>query len=206
MKITINKIRELNPCNTGYQRLLNQLGSGFDKDKEFEVSSLVGGENTINDITWLLGEAKNKRVLVEFAVFCAELVLPIYENTSDNKAPGEAIELVKKWLDDASSVTKCELSAAYAAAYNAAYNAADAAYAAAYNAAAVAAYATYAAAADAADAADAAAYTADTADAAYAAAPAAAYAAAARDSIRKQINAKLVDIVSSVEFIVGSSK
>ena len=165
MKTTINKIRKLDPCATGYQRLLNQLGSDFDKDKEFEVSILVGGENTIGDITWLIGETKNKRALVEFAVFCAELVLPIYENTSDNKAPGEAIELVKKWLDDASSVTKCELSAAYAAAYNAT----DAAFAAT----------------DATDAADAAFAAAD----------------AARDSIKKQINAKLVDIVSSAEFI-----
>ncbi len=134
MKTTISKIKALKPCGSGYQNLLNQLGSNFDKDKEFEVSSLVGGKNTIGDITWLLGKTKNKRALVEFSVFSAELVLPIYEKMNNSKAPREAIELVKKWLNNESSVTKQELrdaAAAAAAASAAAYAAADA-YAAAY--------------------------------------------------------------------------
>ena len=140
MKTTINKIKTLNPCASGYHNLFNQLGTDFDKDAEFELSSLVGGKNTINDITWLLGKTDNKRALVEFAVFSAELVLPIYEKMNDSKAPRETIELVKKWLNDESSVTKQELrDAAYAAAAAyAAYAAAAAAYAAA-----AAAYADY---------------------------------------------------------------
>ena len=117
MKTTISRVKALKPHSSGYQNLLNQLGSDFDKDKEFELSSLVGGKNTTSDITWLLGKTNNKRALVEFAVFSAELVLPIYEKMNDSKAPREAIELVKKWLNNESSVAKQELrDTAYAAA------------------------------------------------------------------------------------------
>mgnify|MGYP003669435813 CR=1 FL=1 len=174
MKTTINKIKSLKPCLSGYQNLLDQLGAGFGEDREFKVSSLVGGENSISDITWLLGKTKNKRALVEFAVFSAELVLPIYEKINDSKAPREAIALVRKWLNNESSVTKKELrAAAYAAADAAAY-------------------------ADAAAAAYAAAYA--SADAAAADAAAAANAAAAADAdIKKQINDKLIEIINSIE-------
>jgi len=84
------------------------------------------------------------------------------------------LSIVRKWIEDDSSVSNEELrtaaDAAYAAAADAAAYAADAAAADAANAAAKTAYAAYAAntAYDAAYAADAAAY-ADAADAAYAA-------------------------------------
>ena len=77
------------------------------------------------------------------------------------------IDLIKKWIEDSSSVSNAELSAAADAAYAAANaaNAANAAYAAAY-AANAAAYAAYAADAAADAAANAAAYAAYAADAA----------------------------------------
>ena len=170
MKMTINKIKELNPCSSGYINLLNQLSDNFNKNEEFEVSSLVGGKNTIGDITWLLGKTNNKKALVEFAIFSAELVLPIYEKMHENKTPRKTLELVKKWLNNDKSVTRKELLAAAADA--------DAAYAAAADAAAAAyADAAYAYAADAADAA-------------------AAYADA---NIKKQINNKLIEIINTLE-------
>ena len=163
MKTTVNKIKALQPCKSGLVNLIKQLGTDFDHDSEFEVSSLVGGENHISDITWLLGKTGEKRKLVEFSVYCAELVLPIYEKDNDSKAPRNAIDLTKKWLIDDKSVTRQQLR-------DAADYAAAAAYAATATAAAAADYAAdaaYAAADDADDAAD------DAADAA------AAYAAAA---------------------------
>ena len=101
---------------------------------------------------------------VEWAVLCAERVLPNYEaKHPDDTRPREAINAARRWAANPTVKNRKAARAAYAAAY-----AADAA-----------AYATYAAdaaayTADAADAADAAAYTADAA--AYAAADAAAYA------------------------------
>ena len=186
MKTTISRIKALKPHSSGYQNLLNQLGSDFDKDKEFELSSLVGGKNTTGDITWLLGKTNNKRALVEFAVFSAELVLPIYEKMNDSKAPREAIELVKKWLNNESSVTKQELR-------DTAYAAATSAYAVAYP---NAAYTTYIAAAAAAYATYAASYVsaANTVSAAYIATT---YAAAA--DFEKQINDKLIEIIDSIK-------
>ena len=150
MKTTINKIKEFKPCGSGYESFLDKLGRDFDKDKEFEVSSLVGGNNTISDIIRLLGETENKRALIEFAVFCAELALPIYESENKSKAPREAVELVKKWLNNDSLVTRCELMSYGVAAVNDAAYTAYIACAAANTAyiACAAAYASYEAAAD----------------------------------------------------------
>jgi len=119
MKTTISRVRALNPCVLGYQNLLGQLGGGFDKYKEFELSGLVGGKNTMRDITWLLGETNNGRALVELAVFSAELVLPIHEKINDGNSLRKTIELVKKRLNNKSSVTKQELRAAASAIANA---------------------------------------------------------------------------------------
>ena len=91
-----------------------------------------------------------------WAIACAELVLPIFEEKyPDDDRPRLAIEAAKNKSPDA--------YAAYAAAADAAYHAADAAAAAAwaaYYAARAAAWAAYA------YADDAAAYAADAADAA----------------------------------------
>jgi hypothetical protein len=118
---------------------------------------------------WYDDEAKRAYVMVQFAVLCAESVLPIFEASypKDNR-PRKAIEAAKEYL-------RAKTDAAADAAADAAH-AAHVAYAA-DAAADAAAYAAYAA--HAAHAADAAAYAATYA--AYAAAYAATYAAYAAD-------------------------
>ena len=143
----------------------------------------------INDFCWWFTtkcELTNNQ-LQEFAVFCAKLVLPIFEKKfpNDNRVR-ECIEYTERFLkgDTRKEGLLVKRIAAYAADAAAAYTA-D--YAAAY-----AAYAAYtaadAAAAYTADYAADAAYTAAAADAAYAAAAAdAAYAADALKSFSESV-------------------
>ena len=122
---------------------------------------------------------------VKFAVYCAELVLDIYEKYNASNAPRLTIKAAKNWINSPTEVNEkaCKSAAyavytAYADAAAYAEAAAYAAYAAADAADAAAAYAEAAAYADYADAAayaEAAAYAADAA--ACAAADAAACAA-----------------------------
>ena len=124
------------------------------------------------DGEFYLGVISHK-ALVFFAVEFADYALKNYAKKEIPEAE-ICLSIVRKWIEDDSSVSNEELrtaaDAAYAADADAAAYAADAAAADAANAAANAAYAAYAANAayDAAYAADAAAY-ADAADAAYAA-------------------------------------
>ncbi len=111
---------------------------------------------------------------VEEAIFCAELVLHIYEEKyPEDKRPINAIEAAKTWLKDTSEESRLTAVTMSLHASHAAY---DAAHTAAAAAAAAAAADAAAAAANAANAASA--FTASTAStAASAAASAAAYAA-----------------------------
>jgi len=71
---------------------------------------------------------------VAMAIYCAELVVGIYEKQHpDDKRPRQAIEAAKKWLKDPTEENRQAASAAYAAyvAYDAASAAASAAYVAA---------------------------------------------------------------------------
>ena len=118
-----------------------------------------------------MGE-RGYKMYVSYAVFAAELVLPIYEKKyPEDKRPRQAIEAAKKCIIDPSPENKNAAATAHAYAAVAAYAAAaaDAAYAAADAAYAAHVYAAYAAA----DAATAAADAAYAAYAAYAAALAA---------------------------------
>ena len=102
--MTVNKIKEFQSYEPCLTNLIEQLGGDFDHDVEFEVSSLVGGKNSVNDIIWLLGEMNDKPRLVRLAVYCAELVL--HECGESNKhvkyIPSKSIGLAKKWLIDQS--------------------------------------------------------------------------------------------------------
>ncbi len=198
--------------NLNLALLLNPIHANYDTFRIFEaegdiVVSDYGKVGTF-DLTltnevdipeWYTDLDSRHKIQVLFAVMCAESVIHIYEQYSDDDRPRKAIEAAKEYLNNLlEDAARAADAAAYAArAADAAY-AAYAAYAAAYAAdaaarvarvayaAADAAYAAYAAA----RAADAAAYAAArAADAAYAAAGAAdaayaAYAAAgAADSI-----------------------
>jgi hypothetical protein len=116
---------------------------------------------------WLANYSHVRKV--ELAIYCAELVIDIYESKFNKKEPRLAIEAAKQWVKNPIEENR-----------RAAADAADAAYAA--YAAAAAAYAAYAAAYAAYAAAAAADADATAADAAYAA-----YAAAADAAIREKI-------------------
>ena len=93
----------------------------------------------------------NHQDKVRFAIYCAELVIDIYESNYDSKAPRFAIEAAKHWVElPTEHNRKAALDAAFAAAAreaspivsdNAAASATNAAHAAAHAAAFAAAFA-----------------------------------------------------------------
>ena len=157
-------------CEEGYKWAQTQT------DRSHEAFLRAAAEENFGYFTWCLTHTFNAPQSVEFAVFCAELVLPIFERKFPaDERPRKAIA-----------------AAAADAAYAASRAAADEAYAAAYEAEeaeeadeARAAYAAYAAA-DVALAADAAARAAD-------AAADAARAAAADDAAYAETKQKIVE-------------
>ncbi len=129
MKITKQELREMGACKDGLKRFIKQTGG---TSEPVEVSSLVGGENTVGDLLWLAGKRLPQDRIVRFACDCAliniELIKP-YTNDYD---------LIVDFLNNPAAAAYTAAYAAYTAAY-AAYAAADAADAAAADAAARAA-------------------------------------------------------------------
>ena len=76
MITTINEVKSFNLCKSGLKNLLSQAGTDYLKNELIEVSSLVGGENTISDIIWLMCNKRLTHELVELSVYCAELIYP----------------------------------------------------------------------------------------------------------------------------------
>ncbi len=193
---TLNRIRDCEPCTTGWRKLLDYLGKDFDPDAEINLLTLLDSNN-VPDLLWTLQATvqDSRRVASQLAIEFAEQALPIFERRYPNDArPRRAIQAARDYLDGKIAVE--ELRAARSDAY-AAY--AAAAYVAAayadYAAAAYAAYAAaaYVAAAYAAYAAAAAAYAYAAADAAaYAAYAAAAYAYAAADAAARKKQAEII--------------
>ena len=176
IKITIEKLEEFKACEEGKNWFLNQKL----KSLSAVCKSLL--KQNAYYATWILPRYMDHTQQVQFAIFCAEQTIKIFESKyPTDKRPRLAIQAAKDFLAGKST--------AYAAA-----NAANAAYAAhaAANAAG-AADAAYAAdaAADAAYAADAAADAAS--DATYAAADAANAAATwSATSNRKKLTTKII--------------
>ena len=151
----------------------------FIKKGIISIDDIIDSEILLKDKYWWVIKKCDLtiRQKQDLAISCAEIVLVIYEkNYPETKAPREAIEAVKSYLDGKTTIDELrekrtaataayaaaaayDASSAYDAAYYAAYAAAaaaatyDAAYAAAYASAASAAAATYDAAYDAYDAA-----------------------------------------------------
>ena len=184
MELSLNMIRDKQPCHSGWVKLLKHLKKSKADDEMFPLN-VVLDSNGIEDVMWCLRCFEYKDYCLLLADI-AESVLPIFENKNKKDSrPRKAIEAIRLFKDgkidrvqlkaaaDAAADAAAADAAAYAAAYAAyADAAADAADAAAY-AAAYAAAAADAAAADA-GAADAAAYAAAAGADAYAAADAAA--------------------------------
>ena len=111
---------------------------------------------------WLVTRLMNKKQCVQYAVYAAELVLPVWNNyDSKDKRPQKAIAAAKKYIQRQNSKNKLKAEAAEDDAREAACAAAGDARAVAYaaaHAANAAAYAAAYAAAEAIHAAYAAAY------------------------------------------------
>ena len=178
MKITVNDILAMNPCEE-YRRdngaQIRALWAGRSSLTATEIAAL---DIRATDRAWALVRLIPIRTRVAWACDCGERVLPIWERRYPNdRRPHEAIRVARAWIRGEATIleVRATTAAAYASADDA-YAVADAssatdAYADAYatasaaTAAAATAYAT-----TAADDADAdAAYATDSVSAAYAA-------------------------------------
>jgi len=208
MKISKAELIEMHACKDGLKRFIRQTNN---TDEPVEVVSLIDGQNTVNDLLWLAGNAVNKDKIVRFACDCALINIELIKPYTDKY--DFIVEFLRDPSADAARSAYAAARSAYAAAAaRSAADAADAA-AAARSAADAADAAAARSAADAADAADddaayayyadaayayyAAAADDDAADASYAsyAAADAAYAAYAAD-VRERINVLLRELFS----------
>ena len=130
---TLAIIKSYSPCAAGWRKLTKAL----DTTEETTVVSYaqILESNGIDDAIWAL--RCDKMLAVEYALTCAESVLPIFEaeHPTDNRARA-ALESARLYLGDPTeeNCVKCYAAAAAAYAAYAAY-AANAAAAAAANAA-----------------------------------------------------------------------
>ena len=129
MKITKKWLDKHNACQEGIKFCTEKLLINLSL-KDF-VEKLIE-YNKLSYANWLITRSLKKLDCIKYAVYAAELVLPIFEKKyPDDDRPRKAIESVKIYITNKKSAY-----AAYAAADAAAYVAADAAaYAAAYAAA-----------------------------------------------------------------------
>jgi hypothetical protein len=194
---------KLDMCHSGFHASVRAIDAMQHINCEILALVEVRGEHLEQDDKQCWSEMRVVRAYewtkpdsVALAIYCAELVVGIYEKQHpDDKRPRQAIEAAKAWLNDPTEENRQAAAAyaAYAAAYAAsiAYAAYDAAHYAASAACAfvhAAAYYAASAASAAYDAASAAAYAAayDAYSSAYAA-----YVAATLDDIEKWIQARI---------------
>ena len=182
MTLTLEQLKELKPCSEGFTWYSRNI-----KTEDVKEILTILSSHSWEWCRWLFVRLLNANQNRRLAIYCAELVLPIFENRFPcDKRPRDAIEASKKYL--LGEIDKKELLIKRRAAYDAADAAADAADAA-YDADAYAYAAAYAAYAAAADADAAAAYDA-AADA-----DCAVYAAAADASMKQKIVGKVIDLL-----------
>ena len=197
LHITFNSIKAKEDCYYDYDILSNYLGgdSNYGMDKPISLIKCLES-NTLDDVIWALRATleDSSSFSKQFAIACAEHVLPIFEEKyPEDKRPREALEAAK-----AGTISEEILKAADAAYYAAA--AAAAAYYA-YAAACSSRNSYYAAAcssraAAAAACADAAAACATADAAAAAAAAASAYCTAATAAERQWQKELLIKMLS----------
>ena len=196
----INKqwLKKNKACTEGYQWFIQRYKGDTDV---CELLTALAKDNRFFWTRWVFQHLElPKEVYIKTAIYCAELVLPLFEKKYPKDArPRKAIQVAKNWLKNPNNKTA-------AAAYAAAANATDAAYAAANAtddtayAAYAAAYAAYAAAnaANAANAAYAATYAAYAADDTVNAAAYATYAANTAN-IRNKITKYMCKVVKAAK-------
>ena len=102
MKITKAWLKENDACSKGI--------AWFEVQKEIEVVKVAKAlikENKLSWANWLLPRTMKYKQYVEYAIYSAELVLPIFEKKyPENKKPSIAIEAAKKCLENPSKKNK----------------------------------------------------------------------------------------------------
>lgn len=102
MKITTELLKSLNACQAG----IDLVATYEDKDHEAVVRRLVA-DNHWDYANWLLPRLMDYSGYVSYAVYAAELALPIWERQYPNDdRPRKAIEAAKKCIDDPSDINK----------------------------------------------------------------------------------------------------
>ena len=188
MKTTLNKIREHEPCKSGWGKLLTYLGKTKADDEPLSIATILDS-NGLSDALWCLRAVEcYDREIRLYAVWCVRQV----QHLLTDKRSLDALNVVERYANG--RATDAELNAAEAAAAAAAGTAARAAMAAASDAAMAAWSAARAAAEAAWWAAAAAAGTA-----ARAAADACEAAGTTRDEMRQRQADELRRICEEVE-------
>lgn len=130
MKTTLNKIRAHSPCDSGWKRLLKNLGKTKADDEPLALTAILES-NGLDDALWCLRAVEgHKREMRLFAVECARSV----QHLMTDKRSLDALDVAERYANG--QATQAELAAAYAAAAYAAWSAARAAARAAEDAAA----------------------------------------------------------------------
>ena len=98
MKITTELLQSLNACQSG----ISLVATYPDKDHEAVIRRLVADDHW-DYANWLLPRLMDYRGYVSYAVYAAELVLPIWEKQYPKDGrPRKAIEAAKRCIDDPS--------------------------------------------------------------------------------------------------------
>ena len=118
MAITEEFLKDIHPCDEGYQWWLNH---GRPADSQATLETLIADEQE-DWANWLIVRLMNHKQKIAYAIYAAEQVISIYKlKYSKDDRPQKAIDAAKKCLSDTSTKNK---DAAYAAAAAAAANAA----------------------------------------------------------------------------------
>jgi hypothetical protein len=115
MKTTLNKIREHNPCKSGWKKLLKNLGKTQADDEPLAITTILES-NGVDDALWCLRAVDGyQREMRLFAVGCARSV----QHLMKDQRSIDAIDIAERYANGLA--TNNELDAARAAAWNAAW-------------------------------------------------------------------------------------
>ncbi len=124
---TLNTIRAASPCHDGWTKLLKHLGKTSADDEPLSLLTVLDS-NGLDDALWVLDNTKcDPRLARHFVAWCAEQVLPIFEDAYPNDMrPRNAIAVARS--DDATPEDRDAAWDAARAAAGAARDAAEAAW------------------------------------------------------------------------------
>lgn len=113
---TLNRIREADPCLDGWTKLLKHLGKTAADDEPLSLLTVLDS-NGLDDALWVLSYAMpDDRLARHFQAWCAEQVLPLFENERPNDTRiRDQIAMLRN-----DNVSEAEREAVWDAAWNAA--------------------------------------------------------------------------------------